>query len=228
MKYCKKCGVDVAENLENCPLCGAYLTSDGDKKETSQVDPHDYPTLAVKRSRKIFFKICVFLSLLAVVVCAVVNISVSGTITWALHVFFAFALLWVTVGRTVFQRMNVRKHIAWDSLAVVALCFYLEYFTNTSDKHWAFQLAAPIVVLTIATVHEILFFAHWSNRGNYEMALTKLAILSAICIGISWWWLKDCGWGWYVCTARGIIDILAMAIFARKSYFNELKMRLHI
>ena len=26
MKYCEYCKVDVNENLENCPLCGSYLS----------------------------------------------------------------------------------------------------------------------------------------------------------------------------------------------------------
>lgn len=229
MKHCKKCDVDVDDSLVNCPLCGAFLT---EEDRTDQNDDaarrHEYPALKVQRSRKIFFKISVFLSILAMVVCAVVDLAVNNKISWSVHVFFAFALLWATVGRTIFQRMNVRKHIAWDSIAIVALCFYIEHFTDTAHLHWAFRLAAPILVLTAATVHEILFFANWRNRGNYEMALTKLAVLSAICIGISWLWLKECGWGWYVCTARGIVDVFALAIFARKSYFTELKMRLHI
>ncbi|MDE5548678.1 MAG: hypothetical protein K2J13_00335, partial [Clostridia bacterium] len=65
-------------------------------------------------------------------------------------------------------------------------------------------------------------------RSNYMIALTKLFVFSAICIGISFIWLHKCHWGWIICTARGFVDVLALSFFAKDSYFTELRKRLHV
>ncbi len=223
MKQCRKCGVRIEDGRGNCPLCGAFLSD----AQNSQ-DVHAYPTVKRKTASKLAFRILLFVSLFAVVVCAGVNLAVDQQLSWSWHVLFAIALAWLTVGRGIFKRFSARKQISWDAAAVVILCVYLQIVTKSgANNPWAFTLAAPIVVLVTATVHEIMFFANRGNRGNYEMALTRLCVLSALCIGISYLWLKSCGWGWYVCTARGLVDVLAMMMFVRKSYVGELKRRLH-
>lgn len=222
MKQCRKCGVRIEDGMQNCPLCGAFLTDDAEQQTL-----HAYPPVKRKTRGKIAFKILMFLSALGIVVPVGVNLAVQGTVSWAWHVVFGIALVWFTVGRGICKHFSARKQIAWDAIGIVALCFYLEAVTKSQANHWAFTLATPIVVLVVATVHEILFFADRGGRGNYAIALARLCVLSAICIGISFAWLGECGWGWYVCTARGLVDVLALSIFARKTFAGELRRRLH-
>ena len=75
---------------------------------------------------------------------------------------------------------------------------------------------------------EILRSESVPERAEYEMSLTKLCVFSLICIGISFAWLKQCNWGWYVCAGRGAIDVVSLCIFAKNAYFGELKRRLHV
>lgn len=222
MNNCRRCGVRVDESLGNCPLCGAFVS-----EKTSQ-SIYDYPQIDFKTRRQLFFKISMFITVFTVALVCAINLVVNHTISWSLHVIFGFALLWLAVGRSIKKRFNVRKHLTWDFSAVIALLFYINIWTSKLANPWAFTLGAPIVVLTWATVLEILMFAHKGGRNNYQIALTKLFVLSAICIGISFIWLKTCDWGWIVCAARGFVDILALSFFAKESYFSELKKRLHL
>ena len=222
MKRCRKCSVYVDDDLTNCPLCGALA-----HEETSPTI-YEYPTVDLKKQRKLFLKISLFLSIFTVILVAAINIAVNHKISWSLHVLFAFAIIWICIGRPIIKRFSVRKHLTWNFLGVIALLFYINAWVNKLADPWAFTLGAPIAVLTWQTVLEILTLAHKGGRGNYQISLTKLFAFSAICIGISFIWLKTCGWGWYVCTARGFIDVLTLSFFAKDSYFGELKRRLHV
>ncbi|MDE7216095.1 MAG: hypothetical protein K2O08_04745 [Clostridia bacterium] len=222
MNNCRRCGVHVDESLGNCPLCGAFVS------ETTTQSIYDYPQIDFKTRRQLFYKISMFITVFTIALVCAINLAVNRTVSWSLHVIFGFALLWLAVGRSTRKNFNVRKHLTWDFSAVIALLFYINIWTSKLANPWAFTLGAPIVVLTWATVLEILTFAHKGGRSNYQIALTKLFVFSLICIGISFIWLKTCGWGWIVCAARGFVDVLALSFFAKDSYFSELKKRLHV
>lgn len=220
-KQCRKCGVYVEDGIHNCPLCGAFIT------EENNNSTREFPKLKIKTAKQIFLKIIAFLSIFVCALVLAINLAVSKKMSWSLHVIFPIALLWITVGRCTIKRYSVRQHLAWDFAGLIALFFYIEHFAG-STYHWAFDLAMPITVIVWATILEILYFAHKSAKDNYQVALTRLFLISAICIGISFLWLKTCNWGWYVCTARGLVDVLAMAIFDKESYSIALKKRLHV
>lgn len=223
MKHqCRKCGVYVEDGLKNCPLCGAFIS------EETGTNIYEFPKIKLKTARWLFFKIVLFISIFTVATVLAIDLAVNKTVSWSLHVVFPIFLLWITVGRSIIKGFNARKHLAWDFTGLIALFFYIEHFTNTASHHWAFNLAAPIAVLVWATVLEILYFAHRSSKDNYQVALTRLFFISAICIGISFLWLKTCNWGWYVCTARGLVDVIAMSLFDRESYANTLRQKLHL
>ena len=222
MNRCRRCGVEVDDNLGNCPLCGAFVS------EKTENTIYEYPQVNFKTKRRLFFNISMFITVFVIALVVAINLAVNRTVSWSIHVIFGFVLLWLAVGRSTIKRFNVRKHLAWDFSAVIALLFYINIWTSKLANPWAFTLGAPIVVLTWASVLEILTFAHKGGRSNYQIALTKLFVFSAICIGISFIWLKKCEWGWIVCTARGFVDVLALSFFAKDKYFSELKKRLHI
>lgn len=222
MKQCRKCGVNVDDDLANCPLCGAFAS-----EETSPTI-YEYPAVNLKKHRRLFLKISLFITVFTIALVAAINLAVNKKISWSTHVVFGFALIWFCIGRPIIKRFNVRKHLTWDFMGVIALLFYINLWTSRLANPWAFTLAMPIVVLVWQTVLEILTLAHKGGRGNYQISLTKLFALSAICIGVSFIWTKTCEWGWYVCTARGFIDVLALSFFAKDSYLSELKRRLHV
>lgn len=222
MKKCRRCGVAVDDALINCPLCGAHVN------EESMPSVGEYPEIKIKTKTVLFWKWSLFISLLAVAVSVVVNLAVEQTLSWSIHVIFGVLLPWLCIARPVVLKFNVRKCVSWGFFGVIAILFYINGWVNVFSDPWAFRLGAPIAVLVWQTTMEALCIFHKRGRADYQMSLTKLALLSLICIGISFLWLKNCTWGWYVCTARGAVDVVALCIFAKDTYFAELKKRLHV
>lgn len=223
MKKCRRCGVYVYGDAGNCPLCGAHVDGEAQSSHIS-----DYPEVALKTHKQIFWQWCLFVSIMAVAICLVVDLAVNKTVTWSLHVIFGVALPWICIARPIHLKFNIRKCLSWGFAGIIALLFYLNGWINVFSDPWAFRLGAPIAVLTWQSALEILCIVRKEERAEYEMSLTKLCALSLVCIGISFAWLNRCNWGWYVCAGRGAIDVVALCIFAKSAYFGELKRRLHV
>lgn len=222
MKKCRRCGVLVEGEASNCPLCGAHVEEQGKSSNC------EYPEVSVKSQKQIFWQWTLFISLMAIAVSMVVDLAVNKTISWSVHVMFGLALPWICLARPLLLKFNVRKCLSWGFIGAIVLLFYLNGVINNFSEPWAFWLGAPIALLVWQTALEILCMAHKAERAEYEMSLTKLCVFSLVCIGISFAWLKQCNWGWYVCAGRGAIDVVALCIFAKNAYFSELKRRLHV
>ncbi len=219
---CRKCGVNIDGNLVNCPLCGAHVGEENPKSI------YGYPSVAEKNAKALFLRISLFVTVISMAIVLVIDFAVDNRIVWAWHVIFGFAVAWLCVGRPILKRFNVRKYLSWGFAGVIALLFYLNYWINSFADPWAFTLGAPIAVLTWQGVLAVLGIAHKPERPEYWMSATKVFILSAICIGVSFLWIKTCYWGWYVCTGVGFIEVLSLSIFAKEKYFSELGKRLHV
>ena len=222
MKQCRKCGVYVDEDSANCPLCGAFV------HEETAPTVYEYPQVDITKKRKLLFKISGFATVFTIALVIIINLAVSKNVTWALHVVFGFALAWICAIRPIMKNFCVRKFLTWGFVGVIALLFYINIWTSRLATPWALTLGMPIAVLTWQSVLEVLAIARKGVYADYQVSLTKIFVLSAIFIGVSFIWTKTCGWGWYVCTARGFLDILVLAFFAKDNYVNELKKRLHI
>ena len=93
MNHCRRCGVEVDENLGNCPLCGAFVS------ETPKESIYEYPQVNFKTKRQLFFRICMFVTIFTIALVMEIYIAVIRTISWSLLVLFGFAIAWLAVGR---------------------------------------------------------------------------------------------------------------------------------
>lgn len=222
MKRCHRCNIFVDNDSNNCPLCGAFVN------EERAHTVYEYPEVQLKTRKKLLLSLLIFFSVLAIGVVAVIDYAVNQTISWSLHPIFGILLLWFCLGRPILKRFHVRKHLSWGFFGVIALTFYLNFQISRFAPPWAFTLAMPIAVLVWQTMLEILAFFHRDGRSDYVISLTKVFLLSAVCIGISFLWLGTCKWGFYVATGRGAIDVAFLCFFLKDSYFGELQKRLHV
>lgn len=222
MKKCRRCGVNVDGASKNCPLCGAHV---GDECEANICE---YPAIRLIDAKQLFWQWSLFVSVFAVFACMVIDLIANKTISWSVHVMFGVALPWLCLARPLLLKFNLRKCMSWGACGIIALLAYLNLRINDLVDPWSFWLGAPIVVLVWQTALEVLCIVHKKGRADYEMSLTKIAFWSLVCIGISFAWLKQCGWGWFIAAGRGAIDVVALAIFAKRDYLNELKKRLHV
>ena len=224
MKHCDKCDVDVESNLKNCPLCGAYLRiDDGDKSKNKNAYREVNST---GRSRYIMLRLLLFVSLLASIVCLVVDVTTNGTLMWSMHLVVAIVGTWLVLLKPMFAHTPLRVQIVWDMAVAVLVIFYAEYYAK-STNHWAFHLALPIVFMAGLGAYAVLMVLDMRHWTAYAMTATPLAIMALIPIFISLGVFGEIRWAWYVVTGIALIMLVSFFIFGKQSYVAELRKRLH-
>ena len=92
MKHCKACGVDVLSPGAQCPLCAAPLEGAGENVRAA------YPPFVQRRVPwRMARRVLLFFSLLACMVCALVNLLTTPSFWWWLFVATGIGYLWLAV-----------------------------------------------------------------------------------------------------------------------------------
>ena len=86
-KKCNRCGVEVAEDLSNCPLCGKFVGDENKKVQKSKFSYPDYSFKEIVQKNR-WTKIVRALCILAAVICLTVNLLFKTTPYW-----FPYALV---------------------------------------------------------------------------------------------------------------------------------------
>ena len=224
MRHCDKCNVDVESNLKNCPLCGAYLQNDNGEKTKNK---YAYREVIDKtRSRQIFLKLLIFASIIASVVCLIVDILTSDKLTWSIHLVTAIIGTWLVVLKPIFAHTKVRIQLVLDMVIAAVIVFYAEYFAKTTNN-WAFHLGLPIVFMATLGLFGLMMIIDNKRWRQYAMTVTPIAFLAIIPLFISLGVFKMIGWAWYVTTGIAVIMLVSFFVFGKQGYISELKMKLH-
>lgn len=128
MKYCEYCKVDVNENLENCPLCGSYLSRREGAEDgyyAKNIQPLAvYPKLVAKTEDNNNFLQKKFLLILIFVVaaCVAINLLIVRGSLWSAYVGISAVVLYACVITSIYRRSRLYS-ILFVSALFVSLSF---------------------------------------------------------------------------------------------------------
>lgn len=221
MKYCEKCKVNVEGNRKYCPLCQSQLT------ELTPENREAFPKIpTVYRQYHLFFRLLIFLSVAAVVICSVLNALFPAPGPWALFVAGGVACLWVSLAILVKKRRNIPKNIIYQTVAISILAVVWDLCMGW--RGWSVDYVIPIVCGTAMIVLVIItrtMRRYVEDRVVYILldgwfSLVPLVFLltgklstqlpSLICIGI------------------GVLSIAAILVFDWEAVRAEVRRRMHL
>ena len=150
--YCVKCGVELADSQESCPLCQTPVYYPDRDKNVKKPYPK-YEGMNDKVSPRGFCFILSFVCFIAIAVCLACDIQFDMRVTWAGYVIGGILLAYVIVVLpTWFNRWHPIIFVPCDFLAIA---LYLMYICYASDGNWYWTFALPLtasIALIISSV----------------------------------------------------------------------------
>lgn len=174
MKWCKYCKAEVDTEKTFCPVCFNHLDVKNDESECLYT-LRDKNETTVKTS-VFLIKLFIFLSLIAIVACVVVNYLSDKEIAWSLIVVFGICYLWVLIAHTILSRRSVFRKIFLQVVSIVLLLYFTE---KLSVSNWLFPYVFPSISLCVAFVLSMVSFIS-EKRAYFCAAFTLVFILLGI------------------------------------------------
>ena len=159
--YCVKCGVELAESEQRCPLCHTPVYFPDAKIS----DDRPYPKFEKPETvspRGIYFIIS-FVAIIAAVISFVSDLNLGGGLTWSGYVIGGIALFYVLfILPAWFKRYNPAIFIPVDFLCIG---LYLAYINFAVGGRWFLTFALPITGMITLVISSITILSYYLKRG---------------------------------------------------------------
>ena len=187
MPYCPKCGVEVDDNIIECPLC-KFPIPNVEKEETKELQESKYPianNIYSEHRQKIksqLFFVTIVILVSAVVVLSVVELiyPVNSIIT---NYLFIVLLSLFVYSFLLFGFLNRGLTILGITSTTTVLVYFIAKINN---GNWFNSYALPLIIVIYINVLAFDYIYRHSkkkNRFGYLPAFSLL-ICSSLCLGI--------------------------------------------
>jgi hypothetical protein len=171
MTYCSRCGVEVEERAEACPLCEAPIQRLDEPRE----EPARYPDVVALPDRQVRYLVWILstaaLSSLALTF-GTLDVVLNQRITWSLYPLIGAGVIWLLITLVVAVARRPIFVIVGQAVATGGFLFLIDI--SDGRLHWFVPLALPIVAVVTGASVLVWLVARLSRRAP---ALVAAAVL---------------------------------------------------
>lgn len=223
MKKCKHCQVLIDENLYKCPLCHRVV---GDKK--TPVKNPVYPVYNMKKassSRDFLFNLVLFLSIVIISSCTLINLLTDTSRLWFLYVAGPVLYLLLLINNTILSKTHVGAKILLQVLGISNMLFILDFFSGY--RRWSVNVVLPFLVIAGTLSITIIIWTKkmlWNEYVGYVIAMIFLGFLPILLYLIG---VADSIWASSISALYALLTTIGLLLFSNKKFKNELVRRFH-
>lgn len=139
-----------------------------------------YPNIVNIKKSHIAIKILLILSILAILVCVLVNEIITPQIKWSFLVILGIVYAWVTSLYSIRKNVNIASHVFLQTIAALILIFLIDEIIGY--RGWSINIGMPIIIGAANITMLILTIVSRKKYFKYSIYQIMLSGLSAIVI----------------------------------------------
>ena len=178
--YCVKCGVELADTENKCPLCGTAVYHPDITRKSAEPN---YPAYVKQRENMrpqgVLFIISV-LCLLPIAITLFCDLYLGNGLTWAGYPIGAIVLFYSTfVLPSWFYKPNP---VIFCPISFAVLTVYLLYIDFATEGGWFLTFAFPIVLYVALCVCAVVTLLRYTRRGRLYIAGGCFMAVGVLCV----------------------------------------------
>lgn len=223
--YCVKCGVELADSQDSCPLCQTPVYyPDRDKQAEKPYPVHVRSNEQVSPKGLCF--IITFFCIIAIAVCLVCDVNFDYRLNWSGYVIGGILLAYVVVILpTWFRHWHPIILVPCDFLAVA---LYLMYICYATAGNWFWTFALPLVASIALIVSTTITLVLTIRRGYLYISAGALiatgwfAILIEFLSNVTFLIYDSFFWSLYPAITLTLLGIMLIVIAIVKPWRESL------
>ncbi|MBT1706356.1 DUF6320 domain-containing protein [Chryseosolibacter indicus] len=217
MVICRECGVELEDDMINCPLCETPLTRNiGNGNITQKKITRSKPEVERKYAlQRVLWQVTSVLLLSGIVSTLIIDLSVHGEVIWSVYPVSICMLCFSYASILSFWRSKLVYQLlaGWviSTFILLAFDFYMPY------SKWLIHLSLPILcALNVVVIPLIVILYKVKRKGLNVLALIFVAI-TLICLIIdgivSVYFLGAIKLQWSIIVAACLLPVVAALLF---------------
>ncbi len=159
--YCVKCGVELADSLEKCPLCGTRVYYPEHRREELTFPEFTFSREQIS-GRGLYF-IITFSFAIAAIISLICNLNVNGEFSWSYYVIGALSLTYsFFILPCWFRRPSPAIFIPVDFALTAAFLLGISLMTG---GEWFWSFALPIIGFAAFLLTSFAVLVYYLRRG---------------------------------------------------------------
>ncbi|GAB1457013.1 MAG: DUF6320 domain-containing protein [Spirochaetia bacterium] len=158
MPYCSRCGVEVVEGSETCPLCETpiqRLDETARREEQAAypqhiIDPEGAYQLSKAERRRIAVELLSLAAFLASAALILVDMLYDSNLGWSRYAVASVVLGWMVSVAPLVLYDQPKAALALDGAAIVAFLLVMDWFDGTLS--WSVSIGVPIALVSLAAI----------------------------------------------------------------------------
>jgi hypothetical protein len=222
--YCVKCGVELADSEQKCPLCHTpiYYPGYAPKEEARPYPRFEKPETV--NPRGIYFIIS-FAFIIAAVISFVCDLNLGNGIAWSGYVIGGLALFYVLfILPGWFKKYNPAIFIPVD---FAAIGLFLAYVNLATGGKWFFTFALPVTGIVTVIISSITILSYYLRRGYLYIFGGAIVGAGAFCplieiLAVITFGTRPFSWSIYPLIALFLIGMMLIIIGIVKPFRESL------
>lgn len=182
MKHCKKCGVDIADNIKNCPLCGGSVETENDGEESFSCYPNNKNWY---NKRNLILNIVLTVVLIGLFISFTVDLFFNRRLAYSWYTITGCAIFLIDI------YFPIKKHWSFSTISTIvgiSVCLYIlfiELYTQTFG--WGVNYVIPFFILFMSLYSTaIVFMRNYYKGFEFTLPLIIFTILATITFVVSY------------------------------------------
>jgi hypothetical protein len=182
MSYCTNCGVELEEDLTNCPLCGYApgKTNISEKEERSEYYPSDIIILHKKETRTHIWELSGIITFSAIIVCTIVDLVIHKSLSWSLFADTSVLASWICL--TLILLAFKKYFIIIPGLLTTILAMLFIFDLISPPVNWFYGIGLPITIALFVAVSIVIILWKVANLKGFNILAIAFLVLSGFCI----------------------------------------------
>lgn len=219
MRYCKSCGVKLANDLAYCPLCDM---------ETQKLDSsfeEDYPYIKNRLTRRMFIKSVTFSAIAAVAISFIIEHLLPESGNWYLIVTASLIYGWLTL-LTILCNLRDPGGIVFSQLVLAS------FITISLDRlcgwyRWSVNYVVPGLVAAAAIAIVLCISIRPDRFRTYTIYQMVIAIVGTVPVLLWFTGLSEIEWTAVAAATVAVFCFAVILVFSHRHTKSELKKRFH-
>lgn len=216
MKHCSKCDINIADNINNCPLCGKDLHQPEQEQSFCC-----YPNNKIwHHNRNFTINLLLIIVLIGTALCLAVDLFINRTISFTWYTISGCILFIIDIYLPIKKQWSFATISTIVGLSVGCYILFIELFTGTFG--WGVNYAIPFFLLFMCLYSTIIVFIRNYYKG-LEFVLPL--IIFTICVTVVFivnYCLNFVIWPSFAVFLTSVTLLILVIIFKRKKVKQEL------
>ena len=187
MPYCSKCGVEVDDFIENCPLCNTPIQKFSD----GEVPVHHYPvehSISINHieiDTNILFQTWMIFSVLLFTpffVILTISIQLKALTTWAGYPLSSLIAAWICVTFLIFFLKKTLVFSTGIMITIGCLLFAFDIFNGKIE--WFFTVGLPLLILFFILSVIVILVSIKTREKGLNIGAFILIASGIFCLGM--------------------------------------------